>query len=163
MTRWCYMLVNECVPRALMNTITGTQHELYSNCTLTYPPKRRMYASVNGDSIGSNNGLSPIRHQAIIWANAGLLSIVSLGQISLKFRSECYKNNSRKCIWKYLLRNCGHFVQGEMSYKNHTHGLHLLCVVVVSNRDDLTLTLGVRIRVRLHWYKAIIIAPIPVT
>ena len=30
-------------------------------------------------SIGSNNGLSPIRRQAIIWTSAGLLSIGPLG------------------------------------------------------------------------------------
>ena len=32
-------------------------------------------------SIGSDNGLSPIRRQAIIWTNAGLLSIGPLGTI----------------------------------------------------------------------------------
>ena len=30
---------------------------------------------MNQVSIGSDNGLSPIRRQAIIWTNAGLLSI----------------------------------------------------------------------------------------
>ena len=35
----------------------------------------RIYASINWDSIGSDNGLSPIRRQAIIWTNAGLLWI----------------------------------------------------------------------------------------
>ena len=29
--------------------------------------------------IGSDNGLSPVRHQAIIWTNAGILSIGPLG------------------------------------------------------------------------------------
>ena len=32
----------------------------------------RMYASVNWVNIGSYNGLSPIRRQAIIWTSAGL-------------------------------------------------------------------------------------------
>ena len=32
-------------------------------------------ALVNWSSIGSDNGLSPIRRQAIIWTNAGILSI----------------------------------------------------------------------------------------
>ena len=36
-------------------------------------------ASVNRVSIGSDNGLSPIRHQAIISTNAGLLTIGPLG------------------------------------------------------------------------------------
>ena len=30
------------------------------------------YESVNGIIIGSNNGLSPVWHQAVIWTNAGL-------------------------------------------------------------------------------------------
>ena len=36
---------------------------------------------MNCVSIGSHNGLSPVRRQAIIWTNAGLLSIGSLGTI----------------------------------------------------------------------------------
>ena len=38
-----------------------------------------MYASVNRVGIGSENGLSPIRCQAIILTNAGILSIGPLG------------------------------------------------------------------------------------
>ena len=39
------------------------------------PPNCRIYASV----IGSDNGLSPIRRQAIIWTSSGLLSIGHFG------------------------------------------------------------------------------------
>ena len=35
----------------------------------------RLYASVNWTSIGSDYGLSPVRQQASIWNNAGLLLI----------------------------------------------------------------------------------------
>ena len=38
-------------------------------------PPIAAYASVNWGSIGSDNGLLPIRRQAIIWTNDGLLSI----------------------------------------------------------------------------------------
>ena len=38
-----------------------------------------IHASVAGIITGSDNGLAPIRHQAIIWNNAGLLLIGSLG------------------------------------------------------------------------------------
>ena len=31
-----------------------------------------IYVSVNYTIIGSNNGLSPDRHQAIIWTNGGI-------------------------------------------------------------------------------------------
>ena len=39
----------------------------------------RIYASVNFTIIGSDNGLSPDRRQAIIWTNAGILLIWPLG------------------------------------------------------------------------------------
>ena len=41
--------------------------------------ERRIYASVNYTIIGSDNGLSPGRRQAIIWTNAGILLIWPLG------------------------------------------------------------------------------------
>ena len=50
-----------------------------------------IHASVNRVTIGSDNVLSPIRRQAIIWTNARLLSIGLLGtnlsKISIKIRS----------------------------------------------------------------------------
>ena len=42
---------------------------------LPHLPLVPLYVSVNRDSIGSDNGLSPERRQAIIWTNAVLLSI----------------------------------------------------------------------------------------
>ena len=39
------------------------------------PPSAAYYVSVNQVSSGSDNGLSPIRPQAISWTNAGLLLI----------------------------------------------------------------------------------------
>ena len=38
-----------------------------------------IYVSVNYAIIGSDNGLSPGRHQAIIWTNTGILLIRPLG------------------------------------------------------------------------------------
>ena len=55
--------------------------------------------------IGSNNGLLPERHQAIIWTNAGILLI---GQTSMKFQSQFKHFHSRKCIWRCRLRNGVH-------------------------------------------------------
>ena len=40
------------------------------------------YMSMNYVNIGSDNGLAPVRRQAIIWTNAGLLSIEPLRTIS---------------------------------------------------------------------------------
>ena len=38
-----------------------------------------MYASLNLVIIGSDNGLSPVRRQAIIWTNTRILLIEPLG------------------------------------------------------------------------------------
>ena len=48
--------------------------------------------------IGSDNGLSPGRHQAIIWTNAGISLLWTFGTNIIHFYS-------RKCIWKCRLRN----------------------------------------------------------
>ena len=45
-----------------------------------------MYASVN--FIGSDNGLVPGRHQAIIWTNGGIFIIRTLGTNSFIFIQE---------------------------------------------------------------------------
>ena len=42
-------------------------------------PPSAAYESVNWVIIGSGNGLSPVRRQAVTWTNAGLLSIALLG------------------------------------------------------------------------------------
>ena len=39
----------------------------------------RIYTSVDNTIIGSDNGLSPVRHQAIICFNAGFLLIGPMG------------------------------------------------------------------------------------
>ena len=54
--------------------------------------------------IGSDNGLSPGRRQAIIWTNAGILLIRNLGT----------SFSSRKCFWKCRLRNGGNLVSSSM-------------------------------------------------
>ena len=46
---------------------------------LTLLPSCHIYASVNWVNIGSDNGLSPGRRQAIIWTNADILLIGPLG------------------------------------------------------------------------------------
>ena len=54
-------------------------------------PPSATYMSVNEVSIGSDNGLSPFRRQAIIWTSAGLLLIGPLGtnfsEISIKVQN----------------------------------------------------------------------------
>ena len=54
--------------------------------------------------VDSGNGLSPVRRQAIIWTNAGILLIEPLGinfsEILLK---KIKQFHSEKCVWKCSL------------------------------------------------------------
>ena len=76
----------------------------------------RIYASVNWVSNGSDNGLSPVRRQTIIWTNVGMLLI---GPLGINFSDILFEINpfslKKKCIWKCRLQHGSHFVQGEMS------------------------------------------------
>ena len=65
-------------------------------------------------TIDSDNGLSPDRHQAIIWTNAGILLLGPLGtnvsEIMIDWSSYIFIQQSG---FETRLRNGGHFVQGE--------------------------------------------------
>ena len=73
----------------------------------------RIYASVNRVSIGWDNGLSSIRHQAIISTNADLLSIGPMGTNFSDILIKIHNFSLKKCTWKFRLRNADHFVQRE--------------------------------------------------
>ena len=77
---------------------------------LTHLPWCRIYLSVNWISIGSGNGLSPIRRQAITWTNAHLLSIGPWGTNCSEILSKYKTFHWKKCLWKCRLRNGGHFL-----------------------------------------------------
>ena len=82
----------------------------------TPTPQCRIYASVNWVSVGSDNGLSLVRRQAITWTNAGSLSIEPLGTNFSEIRIEkkqlfMHENVFENVVCKFG----GHFVQGEMS------------------------------------------------
>ena len=53
--------------------------------------------------IGSDSGLVPSRHQAIICTNAGILLIGPLLTNFGKILIEIYNFHSRKCIWKFRM------------------------------------------------------------
>ena len=65
--------------------------------------------------IGSENGFSPVRRQAISWTNARLLLIEPLGtnfsEILIEIHTFSSKNN---CAWKCRLRNGGHLVSASV-------------------------------------------------
>ena len=65
-----------------------------------YEAENCIYASVNKDIIFSDENLSPLRHQAVIWANAGLSVYCQLGHkehISMFFFSKFSGFHPRKC------------------------------------------------------------------
>ena len=72
-----------------------------------------IYTSITWVSIGSGNGLSPVRRQAITWINTDLLSIGPLGTNLSEFESRHKTSHSWKCIWKCCLSSC-HFAQGAV-------------------------------------------------
>ena len=65
--------------------------------------------------IGSDNGLSPGRRQAIIWTNAGILLIRTLGTNFSEILGKIHSLHSRKCIWKCRLRKGVYLVSALMS------------------------------------------------
>ena len=72
--------------------------------------------------IGSDNGLSPGRRQAIIWTNAGISLIRNLGRNVSEILAKFIHFHSRKCIWKCRLRNGVYLVSASMSLWEHYQG-----------------------------------------
>ena len=65
----------------------------------------RVYASVNYAIIGSDNGLSPVGRQAVVWTNAYYCQLDPWKQTSVTLYSKFKHFHSRKCIWKCRLGN----------------------------------------------------------
>ena len=59
--------------------------------------------------IGSDNGLEPGRHQAIIWTNAGILLIEPVGTNFSEISIEIDTFSGDKIMWKCHLENGCHF------------------------------------------------------
>ena len=70
--------------------------------------------------IGSDNGLSPGRCQAIIWINAGILWIGMLGtefsEILCKFHKFSFKKTHKKTHLKMSPVNGNYFVSASLCY-----------------------------------------------
>ena len=83
--------------------------------------------------FGSDNGLSPVRRQAIIWTNDGILSIGPLGtnfsEILIKIHIFSLKNAFENVVWKVVATSSrpqcvktwrpwrnGHHLQATFSY-----------------------------------------------
>ena len=91
--------------------------------------KWRLYASLNLPIISSDNGLSPGRHQAIIWTKDGILLISP----SVKYSSKVYFQ-SRICIWK-CLENGSHFISAPMrwAWSFYVGSCHVICSMVLTD------------------------------
>ena len=59
-----------------------------------------LYASLNWAIIGSDNGLSPVRRQAIIWTNDGILLIRTLRTNFSEIRNEIHSFSFKKTHFK---------------------------------------------------------------
>ena len=74
-----------------------------------------MHICVNNLTIiGSDNGLLPGRHQAIIWTNAGILFIGPLGTNFSEILIEIHAFPFKKVHLKMSIGNGGHFVSASM-------------------------------------------------
>ena len=62
--------------------------------------------------IGSDNGLSPIRPQAIIWTNAGILLIRTLGTNFSEILIQIQTFSNKKMHWKMSSGKCRPFCLG---------------------------------------------------
>ena len=93
------------------NTITYTCRDF--NGSLTHWGRVTHICVGKLTIIGSDNGLSPGRRQAIIWTNTGVLLIGPL-ETNLKFQSQLKHFHSRRSIWKCRLENVGHFISASM-------------------------------------------------
>ena len=101
-------IINDAGILQILFTVLPKKHAHSSNFNSSHP-------SVNWVSIGSDNGLSPIRHQAIIWTSAELLLIKPLGTNFNEILIKIQNFSFAKMDLKDRLRNGGHFVQGVLS------------------------------------------------
>ena len=83
---------------------------MLTNLFLTHRGRLTLICGSKLTITGSDNGLAPGRRQAIIWTNAGILLIWHLRTPFREIWIEIHISSCKKCIWKYRLRNVGHFV-----------------------------------------------------
>ena len=109
---------------------TGKMASLYwmgalvfqTNCSDSAHWRRVMHICVSRlDIIGSDKGLSPGRHQAIIWTNAGIFLIWALGTNFSQIRYFHY----RKCIWKSCWKMAAILSRPQCVNKNSRLQVHM--------------------------------------
>ena len=83
-----------------------------------------MYSSVNWDIIGSDNGLSPDRHQAIILTNADIMSIAPLETYLNEILFEIQKFSFQEMYLKMLSVKCQALCLGLNVLTNWQQEMH---------------------------------------
>ena len=73
--------------------------------------------------IGSDNGLSPGRRQAIIWTNAGILLYTPWVKLQWNNWNSCIF--IKKCIWKCRLENRVQFVSASMCNRSRPQDAYM--------------------------------------
>ena len=71
-----------------------------------------MYVSVQRSNIASDNDLSPVRRQAIIWTNAAILLMRPQGAYfrEIVFKIQKFSFKKMQLTWKCRLGNFGDFL-----------------------------------------------------
>ena len=118
--RWSYEAEITCKRKIRLSEVTEESLQgviwiphRYTGISLTHWG-RVMHICINRILIiGSDNGLSPNRRQAIIWTNAGILLIGPLGTNFSEIPIELIHFHSWKYIWKCCLQNGIHFVSAS--------------------------------------------------
>ena len=110
----------------ILRNLGATRHEAtwYHHATLTHWGGVTHICVGKLTSIGSDNGLSPGRRQAIIWTNAGILLVAPPGinNIQRNYIIAINTFSLKKFIYKYRLENVGYLsrpqcVNGKMALK----------------------------------------------
>ena len=110
----CCMSFKSCVKGKSEHQETGFRHLAKTKPGLTYWGRVTHICVSKLTIIGSDNGLSPDRCQAIIWTKAAIVLIGPLGTNFSEILIEILSFSFKKCVWKCRLRNGGHFVSASM-------------------------------------------------
>ena len=143
------------------HTHTHTTHTHHTHHTPPPPPPRththtlyRRYASVDYVCIGSGNGLSPSRRQAITWTNAGLMSIeirIGIGILSLSLKNTF---ETTVCL------NGGHFVRPEYNGRHFPDNSKYIFVLgKILNKISLKFVIEVPTDIKSKFCSGIGLAP----
>ena len=142
--QWCTDLVNLCsrnvtrfsTPVYLCNwrvyLSTADDVVCYRGRGITHWGRVTHICVGNTTIIGSDNGLSPGRRQAINWTNPEYCQLDPYEQTSVKIWSKFIYLHSRKCIWKYRLENGGHFSRPQCY--NSVPGVRLFHSLIAQTR-----------------------------